>query len=472
MAEKYDFDLFVIGAGSGGVRASRVAASLGARVAVAEERYLGGTCVNVGCIPKKLLVYASEFSDAFEDSAGFGWTVGERRFDWNTLIANKNVEIARLNGIYENLLINSGVKILRSRARIIDAHTIETAGDRFTTKYILVATGGWPTVPRIPGAELAITSNEAFYLDRVPERVVIVGGGYIALEFAGIFHGLGAQVTVIHRGKVFLRGFDDDMRFALAAEMRKRGIDLRFETLVSRIDQSADGALIDRSDRGAGHLGQSADGGVHVTLSQGEAVDASLIMFATGRAANTRGIGLENLGVMLDGVDAIVVDRYSCTSVDNVYAIGDVTNRKNLTPVALAEGRAVAETLFGKRAMSVDYDNVPSAVFSQPPIGTVGLTEAEARERYGEVDIYKSNFRPLKHTLSGRDERTLMKLIVDRKTERVVGCHMMGTDAGEIIQGFAVALQCGATKAQFDATIAIHPTAAEEFVTMREKAPA
>jgi glutathione reductase (NADPH) len=452
MAENYDYDLFVIGAGSGGVRASRVAASLGARVAVAEERYLGGTCVNVGCIPKKLLVYASEFSEAFEDSAGFGWTLGERRFDWNQLIANKNVEIARLNGIYENLLINSGVKILRSRARIIDAHTIESGGDRFTTKYILVATGGWPTVPPIPGAEFAITSNEAFYLDRMPERVVIVGGGYIGLEFAGIFHGLGAQVTVVHRGKMFLRGFDDDMRFALAAEMRKRGIDLRFETLVSHIDRNG--------------------AGVKVTLSQGEGVDASLIMFATGRAANARGIGLEDVGVMLDGVGAIVVDRYSRTSTDNVYAIGDVTNRKNLTPVAIAEGRAVAETLFGKRARTVDLDNVPSAVFSQPPIATVGLTEAEARERYGEIDIYKSVFRPLKHTLGGREERSLMKLIVERKTDRVIGCHMIGDDAGEIIQGFAVALQCGATKAQFDATIAIHPTAAEEFVTMREKVSA
>jgi glutathione reductase (NADPH) len=451
MAEKYDCDLFVIGAGSGGVRASRVAASLGARVIVAEEHYLGGTCVNVGCIPKKLLVYASEFNDAFEDSAGFGWTIGDRGFDWNRLIASKNVEIARLNGVYENLLINAGVKILRSRARIVDAHTIAIGGERVTTKYILVATGGWPTVPRIPGAELAITSNEAFFLERRPERIVIVGGGYIGLEFAGIFHGLGAKVTVVHRGEMFLRGFDDDLRSALAAEMGKRGIDLRFETQVSRIDRG--------------------DGGVRVTFTRGPAVDASLIMFATGRAANTHGIGLEDVGVMLDGVGAIVVDRYSRTSAENIYAIGDVTNRKNLTPVAIAEGRAVAQTLFGKRAMSVDYDNVPSAVFSQPPIGTVGLTEAQARQRFGEIDIYKANFRPLKHTLSGRDERTFMKLIVDRKTDRVLGCHMMGTDAGEIIQGFAVALQCGATKAQFDATIGIHPTAAEEFVTMREKAP-
>ena len=452
MADAYDFDLFVIGAGSGGVRASRVAASFGARVAVAEERHLGGTCVNVGCIPKKILVYASEFSEAFHDSAGFGWTLGDRRFDWNKLIANKNSEIARLNGIYENLLINSGVKILRSRARIIDAHTIQVGDERFTTKYILVATGGWPVVPKIPGAELAITSNEAFYLDRLPQQVVIVGGGYIGLEFAGIFHGLGAQVTVVHRGKMFLRGFDDDLRTTLANEMRKRGIDLHFETTVSQIERR--------------------DGGVRVTLSDGTSLNANLIMFATGRAANARGIGLEALDVMLDGAGAIVVDRYSRTSVENIFAVGDVTNRKNLTPVAIAEGHAVADTLFGPRARSIDHENVPSAVFSQPPIGTVGLTETEARQHYGEIDIYKASFRPLKHTMSGSDERSFMKLVVDRKTDRVVGCHMIGTDAGEIIQGFAVALQCGATKAQFDATMALHPTAAEEFVTMREKVTA
>ena len=452
MAEKYDYDLFVIGAGSGGVRASRVAAGLGARVAVAEERYLGGTCVNVGCIPKKILVYASEFSEDFDDCAGFGWTVGERRFDWSRLIANKNIEIARLNGIYQKLLINAGVKIFRNRARVVDAHSIAVGDQRVTAKYTLVATGGWPTVPRIPGAELAITSNEAFFLDKMPRRVVIVGGGYIGLEFAGIFHGLGAHVTVVHRGEIFLRGFDDDLRFALADEMRNRGIDLRFGTLVSRIERG-DGA------------------GVRIMLSRGVPLDADLILFATGRAAHTRGIGLEEAGVMLDGVGAIVVDRYSRTAAENIYAIGDVTNRKNLTPVAIAEGQAVAETLFGRRAQSVDYDNVPSAVFSQPPIGTVGLTEAEARRRFGEIDLYKSTFRPLKHTLGGREERSFMKLVVDRKTDRVVGCHMIGPDAGEIIQGFAVALQCGATKAQFDATRAIHPTAAEEFVTMREKAP-
>ena len=453
MVEKYDFDLFVIGAGSGGVRASRVAAGLGARVAVAEERYLGGTCVNVGCIPKKLMVYASSFSEEFEDSAGFGWTVGERQFDWNKLIANKNTEIARLNGIYENLLVKSGVKILRGRARVADAHTISVGGKRVTTRYILVATGGWPTRPHVPGGELAISSNEAFFLDRMPARIVIVGGGYVGLEFAGIFHGLGARVTVVHRGKAFLRGFDDDLRAALAVEMRKRGIDLRFETQVARIDREG-------------------ESGVNVTLNSDTSVTADLVMFATGRDPNTRGIGLEEAGVALDQEGAITVDRYSRSSVENIYAVGDVTNRRNLTPVAIAEGRAVAETLFGKRATCVDYDNVPSAVFSQPPIGTVGLTESEARARFSEVDIYKSHFRPLKHTLSGREETAFMKLVVDRKSDRVVGCHMIGDYAGEIIQGFAVAMQCGATKAQFDATIGVHPTAAEEFVTMREKATA
>jgi glutathione reductase (NADPH) len=451
MAENYDFDLFVIGAGSGGVRASRIAASLGAQVAVAEERYLGGTCVNAGCIPKKLFVYASEFEEAFEDSAGFGWTLGERGFDWKKLIANKDREIARLNGIYENLLVNAGVKILRNRVRILNAHTIVVGAEHVTARYILIATGGWPTVPQIAGGELAITSNEAFHLDQMPKRVVIVGGGYIGVEFAGIFRGLGAQVTLLHRGELLLRGFDEDLRGALATEMRRRGIELRFQTVINRIEP-----------RGGE--------GVHVKPSSGAAIDADLIMFATGRAPNTKAIGLEDAGVMLDSRGAIAVDRYSQSSIQNIYAIGDVTDRRNLTPVAIAEGHAVAQTLFGTGPRSVDYDNVPSAVFSQPPIATVGLSEMEARKRFGTINIYKSEFRPLKHTLGGRHERSFMKVIVDRNTDRVVGCHMMGSDAAEIIQGFAVALQCGATKAQFDATVGIHPTAAEEFVTMREKA--
>jgi glutathione reductase (NADPH) len=445
----YDYDLFTIGGGSGGVRASRMAAQYGAKVALAEERYLGGTCVNVGCIPKKLFVYASEFSDAFADCAGFGWTVGERSFDWHKLIANKDREIARLNGVYEKVLTDNGVRILRARATIADAHTVVVGSERYTARYILVATGGWPTTPLIPGGELAITSNEAFFLPQFPARAIVVGGGYIGLEFAGIFHGLGAHVSLVHRGELFLRGFDDDLRRTLAAEMGRRGVDLRFNRKVERIEKLARG--------------------IRATLDDGSALEANLIMFATGRTPNTRSLGLEQAGVKLDHEGAVVVDSYSCSSVPNIYAVGDCTDRMQLTPVAIAEGQAVAETLFHGNPKTPDYENVPTAVFSQPNLGTVGLTEAEARERYDAVDVYKSSFRPLKHTLSGRDEHSFMKLVVDRKTDRVLGCHMVGTDAGEIIQGLAIALKCSATKAQFDATVGIHPTAAEEFVTMRNK---
>ncbi|MGH7986779.1 MAG: glutathione-disulfide reductase [Candidatus Binataceae bacterium] len=449
MDSGYDFDLFVIGAGSGGVRASRMAAQFGGRVAVAEDRDLGGTCVNVGCIPKKLFVYASEFSEAFADAAGFGWTVGPRSFDWRELLANKNSEIARLNGVYERLLLQAGVTIMRGHADLLDVHTISINGRRCTSKYILVATGGRPVIPSVPGAEMAITSNEAFFLPAFPSSVIIVGGGYIGVEFAGIFHGLGAGVTMVHRGEPFLRGFDDDARWALAGEMRKRGINLLFNRTVERVEKNG--------------------GGIRATLNDGAQIDAGIIMYATGRVANTAGIGLERAGVALNAAGAVAVDKYSCSSAPNIYAVGDVTDRKNLTPVAIAEGAAVAETLFNRNPRALDYENIASAVFSQPPLGTVGLTEAEARERYGAVDIYKSTFRPLKHTVSGRDERTFMKLVVEARHGRVVGCHMVGTDAGEIIQGIAVALKCGATKAQFDATIGIHPTAAEELVTMREK---
>lgn len=445
----YDFDLFTIGGGSGGVRASRMAAQFGAKVALAEERYLGGTCVNVGCIPKKLFVYASEFSEAFADCAGFGWTVGERSFNWQSLIANKDREIARLNGVYEKVLTDNGVRILRARARIADSHTVLVGGARYTARYILVATGGWPTTPSIPGGELAITSNEAFFLPQFPARAIVVGGGYISLEFAGIFHGLGAKVSVVHRGELFLRGFDDDVRRALAAEMGKREIELRFNRKVQRIEK--------------------LPRGIRATLDDGAVLEADLIMFATGRTPNTRNLGLEQAGVKLDYEGAVAVDAYSCSSVANIYAVGDCTDRMQLTPVAIAEGQAVAETLFHGNPKTPDYENVPTAVFSQPPIGTVGFTEAEARERYRAVDVYKSSFRPLKHTLSGRDEQSFMKLVVDRETDRVLGCHMVGTDAGEIIQGLAIALKCRATKAQFDATVGIHPTAAEEFVTMRNK---
>jgi glutathione reductase (NADPH) len=445
----YDYDLFTIGGGSGGVRASRMAAQFGAKVALAEERYLGGTCVNVGCIPKKLLVYASEFSDAFDDSAGFGWTVGERSFNWQTLIANKDREIARLNGVYEKALTDNGARILRARATIADAHTVVVGSERYTARYILVATGGWPSAPSIPGGELAISSNEAFFLPQFPARVTIVGGGYIGLEFAGIFHGLGAKVSLVHRGELFLRGFDEDVRRAVAAEMGKREIDLRFNRQVAGIEKLRHGIL--------------------ATLDDGSALEADLIMFATGRTPNTRDLGLERAGVNLGHDGAVVVDSYSCSSVPNIYAVGDCTDRMQLTPVAIAEGQAVAETLFHGNPQTPDYENVPTAVFSQPPIGTVGLTEAEARERYRAVDVYKSTFRPLKHTVSGREEHSFMKLVVDRETDRVLGCHVVGTDAGEIVQGLAIALKCGATKAQFDATVGIHPTAAEEFVTMRNK---
>ena len=451
MPRSYDFDLFTIGAGSGGVRASRIAAAHGAKVAVAEERYLGGTCVNVGCIPKKLLVYASEFSDAFEDAEGFGWTVGASSFDWNRLIANKDREIERLNGVYERLLTGAGARIIRGRAEIIDPHTVAINGERLTTRYILAATGSWPSVPVVRGAELAITSNEAFHLDRMPRRPLIVGGGYIAVEFAGIFRGLGAKVALAHRGPLFLRGFDDDLRAALAEEMRARGISLHFSVVIEKIER--------------------VPAGLRATLSDGSTIDADLVMFATGRRPNSQGFGLDRVGIALDMQNAVMVNEYSQSSVESIYAIGDLTSRKNLTPVAIAEGHALADTLFGGRPRTIDYDNIASAVFSQPPIATVGLTEAEARKRYGAVDIYKSAFKPLKHTLSGRAERSLMKLVVEPAGGRVVGAHMIGPYAGEIIQGVAIAVKCGATKAQFDATIGIHPTGAEEFVTMRERVP-
>ncbi|HTN69487.1 MAG TPA: glutathione-disulfide reductase [Methylomirabilota bacterium] len=447
---QYDYDLFTIGAGSGGVRASRMSASYGAKVAVAEERYLGGTCVNVGCIPKKLLVYASHFSTDFQDAAGFGWSVGERHVDWAKLIANKNKEISRLNDVYRKLMQDSGVTIIEDHAEIADPHTIVVDGKRITAKYILVAVGSWPLVPKIPGSEHAITSNEAFYLPSLPRKVIIVGGGFIGAEFAGIFHGLGTEVVQLYRGPLFLRGFDDDCRETLAAEMRKKGIDLRFNTDIERIEK--------------------AGGILRATLTEGTTLDTEQVFYATGREPNTRSLGLEKAGVRMRENGAVVVDDYLKTSVDNIYSIGDCTDRLMLTPVAIAEGRAVAETLFNNNPMKPNYMNVPSTVFSTPNVGTVGLTEAEARARYKNIDVYKTSFRPLKHTLTGRDERTMMKVVVDHETDKVLGCHMVGPDAGEIIQGLAVAMNCGATKAQFDSTIGIHPTAAEEFVTMRTKA--
>jgi glutathione reductase (NADPH) len=451
MLANREFDLFVIGAGSGGVRAARFSAAHGARVAVAEDRYLGGTCVNVGCIPKKLFVYASHFRDEMEDAtSGFGWTVQSSSFDWPTLRDNKTREIERLNRFHEGLLRDAGVAHIEGRARLVDPHTVEVAGKHYTAENILVATGGWPTVPEIPGVEFAMTSNEMFDLDRLPRKAIIVGGGYIAVEFACIFQGLGVDITQLYRGPLFLRGFDLDVREHLAEQIRNRGIDLRFDTNVTAIEKT--------------------DKGIRATLTDASTLDADLILFATGRHPNIDDLGLEAVGVALGSGGAISVDEYSRTNVPSVWAIGDVTNRINLTPVALHEGVCLSETLFNDNPRAPDHEYVPAAVFSQPPVGTVGLTESAARETFAEIDVYRSTFRALKHTLTDGKERTMMKLVVDRASDRVVGLHMVGPDAGEIVQGFAVAIKAGATKADFDATIGIHPTSAEEFVTMRTPA--
>jgi len=444
----FDYDLFVIGAGSAGVRASRIAAQLGARVAVAEDRFYGGTCVNIGCVPKKLFVYAAHFADEFKDAAGFGWTVNEAGFDWPTLIANKNAEIGRLNDVYARILKNVGVEIIDGRAMVVDAHTVEVAGRWITAEHILVATGGKPFVPDMMGRELAAISDDMFYLEKFPRRVVVVGGGYIAVEFAGIMNGLGAEVTQLYRGPHFLRGFDDDLRQFLAQEMRKKGIDVRFNSTVECIEKRGDCYCVE--------------------LDDGTEIESDLVLYATGRVANTENLGLEAVGVELAENGAIKVDGNFRTSVPSIHAIGDVIDRVQLTPVALGEGMWLARHLFGEAPPPFDYADIPSAVFSQPALASVGLTESEAHERHGELDVYISEFRALKHTLSGSDERTFMKLVVNRASDRVVGAHMAGPEAGEIIQGLAIAIKMGATKAQFDATIGIHPTAAEEFVTMRE----
>ncbi|MDF3936186.1 glutathione-disulfide reductase [Pseudomonas citronellolis] len=445
----FDFDLFVIGAGSGGVRAARFAAGFGARVAVAESRYLGGTCVNVGCVPKKLLVYGAHFHEDFEQAAGFGWTLGEARFDWPTLIANKNREIHRLNGIYRNLLVNSGVTLLEGHARLVDAHTVELDGQRFSAANILVATGGWPQVPDIPGKEHAITSQEAFFLERLPRRVLVVGGGYIAVEFASIFLGLGAQTTLLYRRDLFLRGFDRSVREHLRDELAKKGMDLQFNADIARIDKQADGSLL-------------------ATLKDGRVLETDSVFYATGRRPMLDNLGLENVDVALDDKGFIKVDEDYRTSEPSIRAIGDVIGRVQLTPVALAEGMAVARQLFRpEEYRPVDYKLIPTAVFSLPNIGTVGLTEDEARAAGHKVKLFESRFRALKLTLTESQERTLMKLVVDADSDRVLGCHMVGPEAGEILQGIAIALKAGATKRVFDDTIGIHPTAAEEFVTMR-----
>jgi glutathione reductase (NADPH) len=447
----YDYDLFVIGAGSGGVRAGRIAARYGAKVAVAEEFRVGGTCVIRGCVPKKLFVYASQFAEAFEDSVGFGWTTGNVAFDWATLVANKDREIDRLNKAYVRNLEAAGAELILERATLAGPHHVELAsGRRVSARYILIATGATPFIPRhLPGHELAITSNEIFDLPQLPARIVIMGGGYIAVEFAGILSGLGVETVLVCRGEQILRGFDDDLRQHLAAEMTKKGIEIRVRDSISRIERSGTG--------------------VRVTLDSGSQFGAGQVMFATGRIPNVAALGLESVGVELTPHGAIKVDSYSRSSVPSIYAVGDVTNRVNLTPVAIREGHAVADTVFGGKDVAVDHSLVPTAVFSQPELGTVGLTEAEARQGFRKVDIYKTSFRPMKHTLSGRDERMLMKLVVDGDSDRVLGCHICGPDAGEMAQLLGIAVRMGAKKSDFDATLAVHPTAAEELVTLREK---
>lgn len=447
----YEFDMITIGAGSGGVAASRRAGSYGARVAICEGRRVGGTCVLRGCVPKKLLVYGAHVRDELEDARGYGWSIGEARLDWGRLIEAKDRELDRLNGIYVRMLRDAGVEVVEGFAQIVDPHTVMVGERRMTARHILVATGGRPVRPDIPGAELGISSDEALDLPSLPGRALIVGGGYIAVEFAGIFNAVGVETTLAVRGDNILRGFDADVRSSLSEEMRKRGVQLRCEALVRSVERCGEG--------------------LSVRLAGGDIIETDVVLFATGRVPNTANLGLESVGVRLDSKGAIAVDGFSRTSVPSIHAVGDVTDRVNLTPVAIAEGRALVETLFRDNPTQMDHDDVPSAVFSHPPVGSVGLTEAQARRRYGKIDVYRARFRPMKHTLSGRDERTMMKLVVDRASQRVVGAHMVGADAPEIIQGIAIAVKCGATKAQFDATVGIHPTAAEEFVTMRDPVP-
>ena len=451
MAE-HEVDLFVIGAGSGGVRAARIASSYGARVTIAEEFRVGGTCVIRGCVPKKLLVYASRFSHDFEDAAGYGWSVGEPTFHWPTLIANKDREIARLELAYTITLERFKVQLVKSRAVLEDANSVRLAnGDRVRAKTILIATGAWPHLgPDIPGLEHAISSNEAFHLPDLPKRIVIQGGGYIAVEFACIFAGLGSKVTLVYRGENILRGFDDDLREHLRSEMRTRGITVTCGHTVTAIEKRGDEFV--------------------TRLSDDNRVAADKVMFATGRRPNVMGLGLEKVGVKLQEHGGIEVDEFSRTSVPNIYAVGDVTNRVNLTPVAIREGHAFADTVYGGKPTRVDHSSVPTAVFSEPELGVIGLTETQARAQLAKLDVYKTSFRPMRATLAGRDTRVFMKLLVDGLTDRVVGCHIAGPDAGELIQVVGVAVKMGATKADFDATIAVHPTAAEELVTLREKA--
>jgi len=447
----YDFDLFVIGGGSGGVRAARIAGGYGAKVGVAEEYRFGGTCVIRGCVPKKLLVMASHFAEDFEDAQGFGWSVGEPKFSWENLISAKDKEITRLEGAYQNTLKNAGAQMFAERAVIAAPHRLRLAsGKEITAERILIATGGHPVKPsHVPGMELAITSNEAFHLEKLPGRVVILGGGYIAVEFAGIFHGLGAEVDLIYRGEEILRGFDGDVRKFLHQELVKKGIRIATGTNITGI--------------------RKEDGALRVTLTDGREIHADQVLVATGRKPYTEGLGLEQAGIALTSDGAIAVNEYSQTSCPSVFAVGDVVNRLALTPIAIQEGHAFADTVYGGRPRTISHRNVATAVFSQPPVGTVGLSEEEALKTGHKLDLYIADFKPMKHTLSGRSERTLMKLVVDAQNGKVLGCHMVGMDAPEIIQMAGIAIKMGATKDDFDATVAVHPTAAEEFVTMRTK---
>ncbi len=444
----YDYDLFVIGAGSGGVRASRIAAGHGARVAICEESRVGGTCVIRGCVPKKLLVYASQFAESFADAPGYGWTVPPAEFSWADLIAAKDREIDRLNRVYLGLLDNAGVDLHMGRGRLIDGHTVAVGEQRFTAEKILIATGGRPWVPDIPGASLGFSSDEAFHLDRLPERILIAGAGYIAVEFAGIFSGLGVDVTLAYRRDRILRGFDDDIRRAVEAGMEGRGIRFRYHAAPARLE--------------------TVDDGIEVTFSDDHAETFDAVMFATGRAPYTWDLGLEDAGVHTGPGNRIEVDEFSRTSVASVFAVGDVTDRVNLTPVALMEGHAFADTQFAGAKRPIDHADTPAAIFSQPPVGTVGLSEEQAREQGLEVKVFRSRFTPMKYTLAGRAEKGMMKLVVDARSDRVLGCHVVGPDAPEMLQGFAVAVRAGLTKADFDRTIGIHPTAAEELVTLRQ----
>lgn len=448
----FDFDLFVIGGGSGGVRAARMAAQRGARVALAECAELGGTCVNVGCIPKKLYSYAAGYAESFEEAAGYGWTLdGPPRFDWGRLKANRAREIARLNGVYRSLLEGAGVTLIQGWACLADAHTVKIGEKKHTARHILVATGGMPFVPELKGREHVVVSDAMFDLDPFPKRLLVVGGGYIASEFASIFNGLGAQVTQLYRGAHLLNGFDEDLRQFLAREMGRAGVDIRFNCEIDMITR----------------LGT----GLCALLSRGVRVEADVILYATGRVPNTEGLGLQAAGVELDERGGVVVDAHYRSSAPSIYAVGDVSTKQQLTPVALAEAMVVVDTLFGQGPRELDYEFTPTAVFTHPNIGTCGYTEAEARAKFGKVRVFSSEFKALRHTLSQSGERTFMKLVVERATDRVVGLHMVGPDAGEVVQGFAVAMRAGATKQVFDRTIGIHPTVAEEFVTMREPMP-